>query len=186
MLPGVDHRVTVNSFRADGGDNCSVLVDDTHRLGGEVDLDASVTYSGVRSRVPPDRRTGSLCAPGSRTSCGGGSTNSKPTSLAATPCAYTPKVAGRGAHVEKGPSGDIDRRFRECQPHTHMGSIVPPDLLLACHGRPFASDRSTPFRACRTAISESNRSPPNWRLDHETSPIDTAAVDAPDSRLTEA
>jgi 5'-nucleotidase len=50
---GADYRVTVNSFLADGGDNFSVLVEGTDRLGGEVDLDALVTYFGDNSPVPP-------------------------------------------------------------------------------------------------------------------------------------
>ena len=50
---GADYRVTVNSFLADGGDGFSVLVDGTDRLGGEVDLDALVTYFGGNSPVPP-------------------------------------------------------------------------------------------------------------------------------------
>lgn len=45
------YRVTVNSFLADGGDNFSVLVGGTDRLGGEVDLDALVTYFGANT--PP-------------------------------------------------------------------------------------------------------------------------------------
>jgi 5'-nucleotidase len=45
--------VTVNSFLADGGDNFAVLVDGTDRLGGEVDLDALVTYFGDNSPVAP-------------------------------------------------------------------------------------------------------------------------------------
>ena len=53
IAPGTSYRVTVNSFLADGGDNFSVLVDGTNRLGGEVDLDALVTYFGVNSPVPP-------------------------------------------------------------------------------------------------------------------------------------
>jgi 5'-nucleotidase len=56
-----DYRVTVNSFLSDGGDNFSVLVDGTNRLGGEVDLDALVTYFGSNSPVAPgpqDRITG--------------------------------------------------------------------------------------------------------------------------------
>jgi 5'-nucleotidase len=44
VVPGGSYRVTVNSFLADGGDNFSVLVDGTERLGGEIDLDALVTY----------------------------------------------------------------------------------------------------------------------------------------------
>jgi len=51
--PGTGYRVTVNSFLADGGDNFSVLPDGTDRLGGEVDLDALVTYFGLNSPVPP-------------------------------------------------------------------------------------------------------------------------------------
>ncbi len=51
--PGTGYRVTVNSFLADGGDNFSVLVDGTDRLGGEVDLDALITYFGANSPVPP-------------------------------------------------------------------------------------------------------------------------------------
>jgi len=50
---GANYRITVNSFLADGGDNFSVLVDGTERLGGEVDLDALVTYFVVNSPVPP-------------------------------------------------------------------------------------------------------------------------------------
>jgi 5'-nucleotidase len=50
---GASYRITVNSFLADGGDNFSVLVDGTDRLGGEVDLDALVTYFGANSPVPP-------------------------------------------------------------------------------------------------------------------------------------
>jgi 5'-nucleotidase len=47
------YRVTVNSFLADGGDNFFVLVEGTDRLGGEVDLDALVTYFGLNSPVAP-------------------------------------------------------------------------------------------------------------------------------------
>lgn len=47
------YRVTVNSFLADGGDNFAVLVDGTDRLGGEVDLDALVTYFGDNTPVAP-------------------------------------------------------------------------------------------------------------------------------------
>ncbi len=50
---GTGYRVTVNSFLADGGDNFSVLPEGTERLGGEVDLDALVTYFGANSPVPP-------------------------------------------------------------------------------------------------------------------------------------
>ncbi len=47
------YRVTVNSFLADGGDNFATLVDGTDRLGGEIDLDALVTYFGANSPIPP-------------------------------------------------------------------------------------------------------------------------------------
>ena len=50
---GADYRITVNSFLSDGGDNFSVLPDGTNRLGGEVDLDALVTYFGANSPVAP-------------------------------------------------------------------------------------------------------------------------------------
>jgi 5'-nucleotidase len=44
------YRVTVNSFLADGGDNFTLLASGTDRLGGEVDLDALVTY--LQANVP--------------------------------------------------------------------------------------------------------------------------------------
>jgi 5'-nucleotidase len=50
---GTSYRVTVNSFLATGGDGFSVLVDGTDRLGGEVDLDALVSYFGSFSPVAP-------------------------------------------------------------------------------------------------------------------------------------
>lgn len=50
---GASYRVTVNSFLADGGDGFSVLPLGTNRLGGEVDLDALVTYFGGNSPVAP-------------------------------------------------------------------------------------------------------------------------------------
>ncbi len=53
VVPGDGYRVTVNSFLAEGGDNFAVLVDGTNRLGGEVDLDALVTWFGANSPVPP-------------------------------------------------------------------------------------------------------------------------------------
>jgi len=59
--PGSSYRITVNSFLALGGDNFSVLVDGTDRLGGAIDLDALVTYFGNNSPVAPgpqDRITG--------------------------------------------------------------------------------------------------------------------------------
>jgi 5'-nucleotidase len=47
------YRVTVNSFLAGGGDNFSVLTEGTDRLGGEIDMDALVTYFGIHSPVAP-------------------------------------------------------------------------------------------------------------------------------------
>ncbi len=47
------YRVTVNSFLAGGGDNFTVLSDGTARLGGEIDLDALVTWFGANTPVPP-------------------------------------------------------------------------------------------------------------------------------------
>jgi len=47
------YRITVNSFLSDGGDNFSVLPEGTDRLGGEVDLDALVTFFGANSPVAP-------------------------------------------------------------------------------------------------------------------------------------
>jgi 5'-nucleotidase len=49
--PGTGYRVTVNSFLADGGDNFSILTAGTDRLGGEIDLDALVTY--FEDNTPP-------------------------------------------------------------------------------------------------------------------------------------
>ena len=53
IVATTDYRVTVNSFLAAGGDNFATLVDGTDRLGGEVDLDALVTYFGDNSPVAP-------------------------------------------------------------------------------------------------------------------------------------
>ena len=53
IVLGDGYRVTVNSFLADGGDNFAVLPEGTERLGGEVDLDALVTYFDINSPVPP-------------------------------------------------------------------------------------------------------------------------------------
>ncbi|MAT04413.1 MAG: bifunctional metallophosphatase/5'-nucleotidase [Acidimicrobiaceae bacterium] len=51
--PDGSYRVTVNSFLADGGDDFSVLVQGTDRLGGDVDLDAFTDYLGANSPVAP-------------------------------------------------------------------------------------------------------------------------------------
>jgi len=51
IVPGDSYRVTVNNFLADGGDNYSVLVGGTERLGGEVDLDAFTAYLEANSPV---------------------------------------------------------------------------------------------------------------------------------------
>lgn len=51
--PSASYRVTVNSFLADGGDGFAVLLQGTDRLGGEVDLDALVTYFENNSPIAP-------------------------------------------------------------------------------------------------------------------------------------
>jgi len=51
--PNGSYRVTVNSFLADGGDSFTVLTEGTDRLGGEVDLDALVTYFEQNSPIAP-------------------------------------------------------------------------------------------------------------------------------------
>jgi 5'-nucleotidase len=51
--PSANYRVTVNSFLADGGDNFSVLVEGTDRLGGDLDSDALEAYFAANSPVPP-------------------------------------------------------------------------------------------------------------------------------------
>lgn len=42
--PNASYSVTVNSFMAAGGDNFTVLVQGTNRIGGDVDLDALISY----------------------------------------------------------------------------------------------------------------------------------------------
>lgn len=42
--PNATYSVTVNSFMATGGDNFTVLLQGTNRIGGDVDLDALITY----------------------------------------------------------------------------------------------------------------------------------------------
>jgi 5'-nucleotidase len=51
--PAANYRVTVNSFLADGGDNFTVLVQGTDRLGGEVDTDALEKYFAANAPVAP-------------------------------------------------------------------------------------------------------------------------------------
>jgi 5'-nucleotidase len=51
--PAGEYRVTVNSFMADGGDNYGTFRLGTERLGGEVDLDALVTYFGLNTPIDP-------------------------------------------------------------------------------------------------------------------------------------
>jgi len=51
--PAGTYRITANSFLASGGDNFPVLKEGTDRLGGEVDVDALVTYFGINSPVAP-------------------------------------------------------------------------------------------------------------------------------------
>jgi 5'-nucleotidase len=53
VVPNASYRVTVNSFLADGGDNFSVLVQGTNRLGGEVDTDAFQKYFAAFSPITP-------------------------------------------------------------------------------------------------------------------------------------
>ena len=53
VSPFAIYRVTVNDFLASGGDNFSVLLDGTDRLGGEIDIDALVTYFGANSPLAP-------------------------------------------------------------------------------------------------------------------------------------
>lgn len=51
--PTGTYRVTVNSFLADGGDNFTVLLEGTDRLGGAQDLDAVEAYFAAHSPVSP-------------------------------------------------------------------------------------------------------------------------------------
>jgi 5'-nucleotidase len=53
----------VNNFLADGGDNYSVLRQGTDRLGGDVDLDALVTYFETSSPVAPGPQNRITLAP---------------------------------------------------------------------------------------------------------------------------
>ena len=58
--PQVTYRITVNSFMADGGSGLSVLLEGTERTGGQIDLDALVSYfsrAGAVAPVPMDRIT---------------------------------------------------------------------------------------------------------------------------------
>jgi 5'-nucleotidase len=51
--PSASYRVTVNSFLVDGGDNFTILIQGTNRLGGAVDTDAFEAYFAANSPVPP-------------------------------------------------------------------------------------------------------------------------------------
>jgi 5'-nucleotidase len=51
--PNAVYRVTVNSFLADGGDNFTVLVQGTNRLGGAIDLDAMEMFFLAFSPIAP-------------------------------------------------------------------------------------------------------------------------------------
>lgn len=51
--PDQSYRVTVNSFLATGGDNFTVLTEGTERLGGDLDLDALVSYFEDNSPLAP-------------------------------------------------------------------------------------------------------------------------------------
>jgi 5'-nucleotidase len=61
--PNASYRVTVNSFLADGGDGFTVLLQGEDRLGGEVDLDALVTYFENNSPVAPGPQNRILLVP---------------------------------------------------------------------------------------------------------------------------
>ena len=50
------YRVTVNSFLADGGDGFSILTEGAERTGGEIDLDALVSYFAGVDAVSPGRQ----------------------------------------------------------------------------------------------------------------------------------
>ena len=56
VVPTSSHRVTVNSFLADGGDGFTVLREGTDRLGGAIDLDALEAYFRASSPVAPGPR----------------------------------------------------------------------------------------------------------------------------------
>lgn len=51
--PATSYRVTMNSFLASGGDGFTVFNQGTDQLGGEVDIDALVTYFGANPTVAP-------------------------------------------------------------------------------------------------------------------------------------
>jgi 5'-nucleotidase len=53
LNPTDNYRITVNSFLADGGDNFSILLSGTNRLGGVVDTDALEAYFVDFSPVAP-------------------------------------------------------------------------------------------------------------------------------------
>jgi len=53
VSPSAPYRVTMNSFLAFGGDNFTVFNEGTNQLGGEVDVDALVTYFGTNSPIAP-------------------------------------------------------------------------------------------------------------------------------------
>ena len=51
--PDGRYRVTVNSYLAGGGSGFSVLEEGTERVGGEIDVDALVTYFAKAGTVAP-------------------------------------------------------------------------------------------------------------------------------------
>ena len=53
LNPAAVYRVTVNSFLADGGDNFTVLIQGTNRVGGAQDLDALSAYFAANVPVAP-------------------------------------------------------------------------------------------------------------------------------------
>jgi 5'-nucleotidase len=50
--PLASYQVTMNNFLGDGGDNFTVFKEGTHTIGGQVDLDAFVTYLMAHDPVP--------------------------------------------------------------------------------------------------------------------------------------
>jgi 5'-nucleotidase len=54
--PAAAIRFTVNSFMADGGDGLSLLRQGRDRLGGELDIDALVSFLKTTPSPSPDDR----------------------------------------------------------------------------------------------------------------------------------
>jgi 5'-nucleotidase len=56
VSPTAQYRVAINNFLQGGGDNFTVFKEGTNLLGGEIDLDAFVTYLTAKAPVPPGPR----------------------------------------------------------------------------------------------------------------------------------